>query len=401
MFSPRGEMSREETLRAAAMKIAQIVPPWLPFPPITYGGTEMVLFDLVEQQVAQGHDVTLFAPGDAKTSAKLVSFIPHALLTEGVSWSMHLKAFYHLQKALEEVEKRDFAIVHTHLSSSADMYLFPLTAPLAMPHITTLHSTFPFDQRLDGWVGDADSYYMDWAPCVPIVAISESARAQVPPPLNIVGVVHNGIAITQCPPVCEKREAYFVWLGRFAREKGAHLAIQAAKRANVPLILAGTIDPHRSDARHYFQEMIEPALDHRQITYIGPVNRQQKSALLRQARGFLNPIEWEEPFGMVMLEAMLAACPVISFDRGAARELILHGTTGFLVQTLDEMVQYIPQIDAIDRAATRSHVERHFSAECMAKRYTCMYENLIATPTGASGRSNEARARCGRGSGGS
>src|SRR5436309_7884218 len=175
------------------MRIAQIAPPWIPIPPKNYGGTESVLSTLVEEQVALGHDVTLFAPGDAKTSAKLVSFFPKSLLQEGVSWNMHLKAFYHLQKALEHIREQDFDIVHTHLSSGADMYIFPLTATLATPHITTLHSHFPFDHTSDGRVGDADHYYMDWAPFVPMVAVSETARMQEKHPLNFVGVVYNGI----------------------------------------------------------------------------------------------------------------------------------------------------------------------------------------------------------------
>src|SRR5262249_10551320 len=150
------------------------------------------LFTLVEEQVAQGHDVTLFAPGDAKTSARLVSFFPTSLIQEGISWNMHLKAFYHLQKSVEQVRAQDFDIVHTHLSSSADMYIFPLTAALATPHVTTLHSHFPFDYARKNRPGDADRYYMDWAPAVPMVAISESARKQEKLPLNFVGVVYNG-----------------------------------------------------------------------------------------------------------------------------------------------------------------------------------------------------------------
>ncbi len=214
------------------MRIAQIAPPWITLPPKNYGGTESVISNLVEELVAQGHEVTLFAPGDTKTSAKLVSFFPTSLLQEKVEWSMHLKAFYHLQKALEQVKTHNFDIVHTHLSSSSDMYLFPLTAPLAIPHVTTLHSKSPFDRGPSGRFGDADRYYMDWAPFVPIVAISESARAQEKLPLHFVDVVHNGIEMRQFPPPSKKRGDYLVWLGRFVPEKGPHLAIEAAKRAH-------------------------------------------------------------------------------------------------------------------------------------------------------------------------
>lgn len=364
------------------MKIAQIAPPWLPLPPKNYGGTESVLFTLVEEQVAQGHDVTLFAPGDAKTSAKLVSFFPQSLVQTGVSWTMHLKAFYHLEKALEQVSKQDFDIVHTHLSSGADLYLFPLTAKLDVPHVTTLHSHFPFDRTPDGQIGDADRYYMDWAPSVPMVFISETARTQEQLPLNSVGMVYNGIDLSQYHSSRKKRGDYFVWLGRFSREKGAHLAIEAAKRAKVPLVLAGTIDRYQQDARRYFHEEIETQFDKKMIKYIGPVNLRQKVSLLSRARGLLNPIEWEEPFGMVMIEAMALNCPVISFDRGAAPEIVVDGKTGFLVRNVNEMVQAIPKIDEIDREMTHTHVEQNFSARVMAERYTRVYENVIAMTKG-------------------
>ncbi len=360
------------------MKIAQIAPPWITIPPKNYGGTESVVSNLVEAQVAQGHEVTLFAPRDAKTSAKLVSFLPKPLLEEGVPWHMHLKAFYHLQKALEQVREQDFDIVHTHLSTGSDMYIFPLTATLATPHVTTLHSTFPFDRGPGGWVGDADNYYMDWAPSVPVVAISESARAQVKLPLHFVGVVHHGIDMNQYrPPRGKKRENFLVWLGRFFPEKGPHVAIEVAKQVQRPLVLAGTIDRHMKASVSYFHEQIEPEIDNEQIRYIGPVNMKQKVSLLSRAHGFLNPIQWEEPFGMVMIEAMALGCPVISFDRGSAPEIVVHGETGFLVHNAAEMAQYVPRIDQIDREALRRYVEEHFSAQVMAENYVKIYEQVI------------------------
>jgi glycosyltransferase involved in cell wall biosynthesis len=361
------------------MRIAQIASPWVTVPPKSYGGTESVLYNLVEEQVAQGHDVTLFAPGDAKTSAELISFFPKSLLKEKVPWAAHLKAFYHLYKALEQVRAReqDFDIVHTHLSTSTDMYIFPLTAALAVPHVTTLHSPFPFDRASSGWTGDADRYYMDWAPYVPMVAISESARAEVPFDLDFVGVVHNGLDMSRFRPTGRKREDYFVWLGRFVAEKGPHLAIEAAKQANVPLVLAGTIHRYMKASVSYFHEQIEPQFDNKQIKYVGPVNMRQKVRLLSRARGFLNPIEWEEPFGMVMVEAMALGCPVISFERGAAPEIVVHGETGFLVHDVAEMVECISHIDEIDRDALHEYVEQQFSARIMAEKYGEVYEKVI------------------------
>ncbi len=356
------------------MKIAHIAPPWITIPPKNYGGSEIVIYNLVEEQVALGHDVTLFAPGDAKTSAKQISFYPKALVEEGIPWVAHLKAFYHLYKSLGYV--RDFDIVHTHLSSSADMYIFPLTAHLDTPHVTTLHSRFPFD-RARNWVGEADKYYMEWAPSVPIVAISERAMEEVPYDLDFVGVVHHGIPMQKFRPVKVKRGDFFVWLGRFMPEKGPHLAIEAARKADVPLVLAGTIDQHLPESVAYFEEMIKPHIDEKQVKYIGPVNMRQKISLLSRARGFLNPILWEEPFGMVMIEAMALGCPVISFPRGAAPEIVVHRKTGFLVHDVNEMVKFFPRIDGIDRNVTREHVEKNFSARAMAEKYIKVYKKVI------------------------
>jgi len=358
------------------MKIAHIAPPWISIPPKNYGGTEVVVYNLVEELVAQGHDVTLFAPGDAKTSAKLVSFFPKSLIEREVPWPAHLKAYYHLYKSLEHAQ--EFDIVHTHLSSGSDLYIFPLTAPLATPHVTTLHSRFPFD-RVDTWTGDADYLYMEWAPYVPMIAISESARAEVPHKLNFVGVVPHGLPMAQFRHTGRKREDFFLWLGRFVPDKGVHLAIEAAKRAQVPIMLAGTIDRYSQESIQYYHQVIEPLIDGKQVRRFGPANMKEKISLLSRARGFLNPIQWEEPFGMVMIEAMALGCPVISFARGAAPEIIVSGKTGFLVHNLDEMVACIPHIDEIDRNVTRMHIEEHFSAPVMAKQYVEIYEKLVKT----------------------
>jgi glycosyltransferase involved in cell wall biosynthesis len=362
--------------QGADMKIAQIAPPWLAIPPKTYGGTESVVADLIEEQIALGHDVTLFAPGDARTSARLVSYISRSLREEGVPWVDSFKAYYFLQRSIEAASSQDFDIIHMHLSAPADLYLFPLSANLTTPHVTTLHSRFPFD-RVQSWRGDADTYFLErWGASVPLVAISESARREVPPAANVVGVVYNGISTKQYGPSTKARGDYLAWLGRFTPDKGPHLACEAARRAGKLLILAGTIDRAQQESMRYFHEVIEPLIDNQHVRYIGPANRKQKIDLFSRAYGFLNPIEWEEPFGMVMIEAMALGCPVISFSRGAAPELVLQGETGFLVQNLEEMVERIPQLAQIDRERTRQHVERSFSARVMADHYVRLYQRL-------------------------
>jgi glycosyltransferase involved in cell wall biosynthesis len=368
----------KKVLEGLFMKIAHIAPPWIAIPPQNYGGTEVVLYNLVEEQVAQGHDVTLFAPGDAKTSARLISFFPHSLIGDGVPWQGHLKAYYHLHKAVEYIKSHDFDIVHTHLSSSAEMYLFPLMAHLATPHVMTLHSHFPFD-RIHPWKGDADDLYMEWASLVPMVVISEQARAKNVFPLNIAGVVHHGLPMAQFRPAIKQPESFFVWLGHFVPAKGPHLAIEAAKKAGVPLVLAGTVDRHVQASVDYFEQEIKPHIDDEQITYVGPVNMKQKIDLLSRARGLLNPIQWEEPFGMVMIEAMAVGCPVIAFRRGAVPEIVIDGKSGFLVDDVDEMVSSIAHIDELDREVVRAHVEQRFTSSIMAQKYTKVYKKIIAS----------------------
>jgi glycosyltransferase involved in cell wall biosynthesis len=248
------------------------------------------------------------------------------------------------------------------------MYIFPLLDSIATPHVTTLHSNFPFD-----WIGDrtggADDLFMEWIRPAPAVTVSERARANLPHGLNIVGVVHLGVPIHRFRLLGNKREPFFVWLGKFVPEKGPLLAIEAAKRANVPLVLAGVVDRAIETSVEYFREQVEPLIDNKMIKYIGPVNLEQKITLLSSARGFLYPIAWEEPGATVVLEAMALGCPVIAFARGVLPELVVHETTGFLVQDLNEMVQYIPRIDELDRLKTHAHVARHFSARAMTQKY--------------------------------
>ena len=357
------------------MKIAQIAPPWFATPPKTYGGTESIIAFIVDELVKLGHDVTLFAPGDSVTSGKLVSFFPQSLIAEGVPWQAALKPYYHLHKSLERAH--EFDIVHTHLSSTADMFMFPLMAEMKTPHVTTMHSNFPFD-RVSDWIGDADKYFLDWIKPAPLVTVSHRARENIPYDLNVAGVVHLGVPMADYRFNGVQPEPYFTWLGRFSPPKGPHLAIAAAKQAGVKLVLAGIIEHGNKESSDYFRDEIEPHLDGEQIQYIGPANMEQKVKLLSHARGFLNPITWEEPGATVVLEAMALGCPVIGFARGVAPELIVHGKTGFLVNDVAEMVSYIPRIGEIDRRETHLHVERNFSSKAMAEKYLAIYERLIA-----------------------
>jgi Glycosyltransferase len=360
------------------MKIAQIAPPWITIPPKNYGGTENVIYNLVEAQVAQGHDVTLFAPGDARTSAHLVSFFPRSLIDAGVPWHAHLKAFYHFYKAIEYIQSHHFDIVHMHLSSSADMYLFPLaTQLLKTPCVMTVHSHFPFD-RVQSWVGDADTYYMEWVKLMPLIAISRRARLQFPPHLRVMDVIHHGLPMGDFAPTVERPGNYLAWLGRFVPEKGAARAIQVARATKTPLIMAGTVDRYVKESVEYFEREIKPQIDGELIKYIGPVDLHAKVDLLSGAKGFLNPIDWEEPFGMVMIEAMAVGCPVISFARGAASEIVVPQRSGFLVDTMQDMIASVRRLPELDRKSVRSYAKQNFSAQVMAEKYLQVYHRIVA-----------------------
>lgn len=362
------------------MKIVHVAPPWITIPPQNYGGTETVISHLIEEQVKQGHDVTLIAPGDACTSARLVSFYPQSLTAIGVPWEAHMKAFYHMSRALEYVQSHSFDILHAHLSSCTDMYLYPLLSMMGIttPVLTTLHSRFPFD-RSQTWTGDADKFYMEWLRDMPVVAISEHARKEVPYPLNFVEIIHHGMPMEVLPVQEEGQERYLVWLGRIIEDKGTHHAIEVAQATGIPLVLAGTVDQRLEAAVCYFEEKIKPHIDGKLIRYAGPVNLAQKCELLRNALGFLNPIMWEEPFGLVMLEAIANGCPVISFARGAAPEIIASGKNGFLVNTVDEMVSCVSKLQQFDRKKVRAHAERFFSVQTMTEKYTQVYKRVISS----------------------
>lgn len=355
------------------MKIAMVAPPWISIPPSTYGGTESIIAFIVDELVALGHDVTLFAPGDARTSAKLVSFYPRSLIAEGVPWQAALKAYFHLAKSLERAG--EFDIVHLHLSSTADMFQFPLLASIKTPHVTTIHSNFPYDRVLD-WTGDADQYFMEWIRPAPLVTVSARARDNLPPGLNVAGVVHLGVPMADYRFAEDGSRDYVAWLGRFAPAKGAHTAIDAAKRAGVKIIIAGIVEAGIAESVKYFKREIEPRLDGEQARYIGPVDLAQKLALLGGARALLNPITWEEPGATVVVEAMAVGCPVIGFARGVVPELIHDGKTGFLVDDVDQMVARIPRLAEIDRRATRDYVEKNLSARAMTQKYVAIYEQL-------------------------
>ncbi|MBI4322596.1 MAG: glycosyltransferase family 4 protein [Chloroflexi bacterium] len=342
------------------MRIAQLSPLWERVPPPAYGGTEGVVHLLTEGLVRRGHEVTLFASGDSVTSARLRSVLPSSLRTASFIQDSRPYEWVHVAEALQEAGS--FDIIHNH-SGELPMVVSSL---FTTPMLSTMHCIITPDTKVvwDSYRG----YYntISWAERKSMPTIRNS---------NFVGVVYNGIDVSSFPYRADK-EDYLLYLGRVAPEKGTHLAIDAAKRLGKKLLIAGKVD--RVD-RDYFIREVDPLIDGKLIHFLGEANAQWKRELCARASVVLMPIVWEEPFGLVMVEAMACGTPVISFNRGAAAELIADGETGYLVADVDGMVEAVRRLDSIDPSRCRQHVADHFDAARMVDGYVEVYERILAS----------------------
>ncbi|MCG5052422.1 MAG: glycosyltransferase family 4 protein [Myxococcales bacterium] len=340
------------------MKIAQVAPLFESVPPKLYGGTERVVSYLTEELVRLGHDVTLYASGDSRTSAHLVPCVEGALRLSGCT-----DAVPHHLGMLEDVFRRslDFDLVHFHV----DCLHLPLVSRLGLPHVTTLHG------RLD--LPALAPLYKNY-PETPLVSISDAQRQPLPW-CNWVGTVHHGLP-RDLLPLGDGGGGYLAFVGRVSPEKRPDRAIEIAKRANLPLKLAAKVD---AQDRHYFETHIEPLLDHPLIEFVGEIDEAAKAAFLGNALGLLFPIDWPEPFGLVMIEALACGTPVVAFNCGSVPEIIAHGKNGFIVSSVQEAVEVVSALGQVPRRACRAWFETHFSAERMARDYLDLYESLAAT----------------------
>jgi glycosyltransferase involved in cell wall biosynthesis len=338
------------------MKIAQVPPLYEAVPPRLYGGTERVVAHLTDALVELGHEVTLFASGDARTRAELVVVRDQAIRLDPAPLKSDLAA--HLTM-LHEVRRQAhrFDVIHFH----TDMIHFPMFADIAERTLTTLHG------RLD--LKDLSGVYRRW-PRFPLVSISDDQRRPLPF-ANWAGTVLHGVA-AETDDFREASNGYLAFLGRISPEKGPDRAIGIARRLGKRLKIAAKID---NADRQYFHAVVEPLLSDPLVEFVGEIGDHQKSDFLGGAEALLFPIAWPEPFGLVMIEAMACGTPVIAYDCGSVREIIEDGLTGFIVQDEDGAVDAVQRLGTLQRRRVRERFETRFSATAMARRYLRLYEN--------------------------
>ncbi|MGO3928754.1 glycosyltransferase family 4 protein [Rhodopseudomonas pseudopalustris] len=342
------------------MRIAQVAPLAEAVPPRLYGGTERVVHWLTEELVALGHDVTLFASGDSVTSAKLDAVWPRAVRLDGSVNDVNALHMVMLERLRQRCERGEFDLLHFHL----DYYPFSLFMRQPTPFLTTLHG------RLD--LPEHQPVFATFS-SVPLVSISQAQRAPVPQ-ANWLATIHHGMPATQLTPQ-PVEPGYLAVLGRIAPEKGVDRAIKIALRAGMPLKIAAKVD--RSD-RDYFEQEIQPMLSHPLIEYLGEIGDSEKSAFLSGASALLLPIDWPEPFGLVMIEAMACGTPVIAYRHGSVPEVIDDGISGFIVDDEDGAVAAVGRLGELNRRAVRRQFEARFTARRMALDYLAQYRRLIA-----------------------
>lgn len=346
------------------MRIAQVAPLTEAVPPKLYGGTERVVHWLTEELVALGHDVTLFASGDSRTSGTLDSNWPRALRLDGSVRDPNALHMVMLERVRQKADQREFDCLHFHL----DYYPFSLFARQPTPFVTTLHG------RLD--LPEHQPVFETFSR-VPLISISDSQRRPIPA-ANFVRTIYHGLPETLLTPR-QMSQDYLAVLGRIAPEKGVDRAIRIALQAGIPLRIAAKVD--RAD-QEYYDNIIRPMMDNSLIEYIGEIGDHEKSEFLSGAKALLLPIDWPEPFGLVMIESMACGTPVIAYNHGSVPEIIDNGLTGFIVEDESGAVDAVNQIDRLDRRAIRKQFEARFTARRMALDYVATYQRLInaATP---------------------
>jgi glycosyltransferase involved in cell wall biosynthesis len=338
------------------MRIAIVAPLIESVPPKLYGGTERIVSYLTEELVAQGHDVTLFASGDSVTRAELVPIVPRSLRLDPACQDPLAYHILLLDRVFERAAAFDAVHFHT------DYLHFPLSRRTGIAQVTTLHG------RLD--IPDLAPLYERFRD-MPLVSISDSQRTPLPH-ARWMATIHHGLPRELHAPRAS-HDGYLAFLGRISPEKRPDRAIAIARRCGIPLRIAAKVD--RVDIA-YFRERIEPLLHDPLVEYIGEISEDEKTDFLGGARAVLFPVDWPEPFGLVMIEAMACGTPTVAYRCGAVEEVLEDGVSGYIVDNEDEAVAAVERIDSIDRAGCRATFERRFTVDRMARDYVSVYRRL-------------------------
>jgi glycosyltransferase involved in cell wall biosynthesis len=339
------------------MRIAQISPLFEAVPPKLYGGTERVVYSLTEELVAMGHDVTLFASGDSVTSATLAPMREQALRLDPTvkDW---VATYYRMVEMIYR-RKDEFDVLHFHI----DYFPLSLFSRQKVPFLTTIHGRLDLPEFVETY----GTYR-----AAPFVSISDAQRAPIPD-LNWVRTVYHGMPAGLLTPQPVRQE-YGAFLGRISPEKGVERAIRIAGKAGLKLKIAAKVD---NADKEYYDSQIKPLIQgNPDVEFIGEINDAQKPEFLSGAHALIFPINWPEPFGLVMIEAMACGTPVIAFNCGSVPEVMDHGVTGFVVRDIDEAVAAVGKVHTLDRAHVRATFDRRFTARRMAEDYVDVYEEL-------------------------
>ena len=348
------------------LRIAMLAPPWISVPAAGYGGVEAVVSTLTEALVRQGHEVTLFCAPGSMSSADVV-----ALLEESHPDEIERSLFEvdHVGRAFDVIDSANdgdrFDVVHDHCGFTGLAMANRIDTPL----VHTLHGPF---------TPDTAAFYAYHGHKATLVGISRAQLASAPPGLGAIDSIPNPIDLRSWP-LEERKGDYLLWVGRMTPEKGPHRAIAAARAVDAPLVLAGVIQPGQ---QAFFDREVAPHIDGQRVCFVGEVGGEAKRSLFARARGLLMPIRWDEPFGMVMVEALACGTPVIAFPQGAARELVIDETTGFLVENEREMADAVGQLPRIDVRSCRAWVSQHCDVEVVAGAYERTYRSVIPRGTG-------------------
>lgn len=347
------------------MKIAMVAPFEESVPPAKYGGTEVVVYNLITELIKQGHDVTLFATGDSKVPCRVVPIFPQSLRSLS-PFDTDLKSreaakFLGIGKVLEVLQKEQFDIVHNHIGWRLLLFYEHIHQPL----VTTLHGPMSIGYQHIGFTA---------SPSLEFISISNNQRKDFPT-LDYVATVYNGIDLNHYQFQRGSSDNYLLFLGRFSPEKGAREAIEIAKESGKKLLMAVKID---QVDKKYFEEC-RPLIDGKQIQLLGEMSMAEKVKYLQNAMALLAPIQWEEPFGLNVVESMACGTPVIGTSRGSFPELITHGKDGFLAKSVGDMVDFVKRINTVDRRECRKTVEERFTKEIMASKYIEVYKKIIGS----------------------